>query len=343
MTPPPLEDRLNRLADGLIAPPTPEAREAIGLRTGVLRRRRRARQAAGVGALVLVAVAGSIAVTRDTAPDTRSGYAATDAGALPAFDLTLEGWQVITAEDTAAGAAVAPNEGSVQVFQKPGEVEGPRIVLRHSSASDPVVPIDDADEAVAVGAVVGYLRQAGPDSLVLRWAPPLGDNNAEIEAQGLSRDEVVAFAAGLESKDDSFAFPATPDDRFGFVATDVPQGLVEVPLPEATIEDAPARRLVATSTAALAELTIEATGDAGYETVLNDLAQVGTVEDVSVMSHPAVLVEHPGKLRWSLAWQPRPGTTARMVLSGLDRAGVDQVIGGLREIDSDAWAALVRS
>ena len=75
MTPPPLEERLNRLADGLIAPPTPEAREAIGHRTGVLRRRRRAQQAAGVGVLVLAAVAGSIAVTRDTAPEARTDFA----------------------------------------------------------------------------------------------------------------------------------------------------------------------------------------------------------------------------------------------------------------------------
>jgi hypothetical protein len=341
MTPPPLEDRLNRLADGLIAPPTPEAREAIGHRTGVLRRRRRARQAAGAGVLVLAALAGSIAVTRDAAPDTTSGYAGTDTGALPAIGLALDGWQVVTAEDTAAGASAAPNEGSVQVFQLPGEAEGPKIVLRHTSASDAVVRIDDVDEEVTVGTVVGYLRQSDPDSFTLRWAPPLGDNAAEIEADGLTRGEVLAFAEGLESKDDTFRFPATPDDQFGFLATDVPEGLVEVPLPEATAEDAPARRLVATSGAATAELTIEATGDASYEALVNDLAQAGTVEDVSVMGRSAVLVEHPGELRWSLAWQPRHGTTARMVVSGVDRATLDGIQSGLHEIDEDEWDALV--
>lgn len=340
MTMPPLEDRLTQLADGLIAPATPEAREAVGRRTRVLRRRRRARQAAGAGALVLAAVVGSIAVSRDTTPEATTDFAGE--GALPTLDLDLEGWQVVAAENTAAGAAVAPNEGSVQVFQRAGDVEGPRIVLRHSSVSDAVVPVD-GDEEVAVGSVRGYLRETGADSLTLTWAPPLGDNAAEIEADGLSRDEVLAFAAGLVSKDDSFQFPAAPDDRFGFVATALPQGLKEVPSPEATVEDAPARRLVAENATATVELTIEGTGDADYESTLGDLAQTGRVEELSVMGHPGVLVEHPGDLRWSVAWQPRPGTTARLVLSGVDRAGVDQVIGGVREISGDAWAALVRS
>lgn len=341
MTPPPLEDRLNRLADGLIAPPTPDAREAIGHRTVVLRRRRRAMHAAGAGVLLLTALVGSIAVTRVGVPDTTTGYAGNDGGALPAIGLTVDGWLVVTAEDTAAGTSVAANEGSVQVFQKPGEAEGPKIVLRHVSASDAVVPIDDEDEEVDVGEVVGYLRQSGPDSFTLRWAPPLGDNAAEVEAEGLPRDEVLAFANGLESKDDALSFPATPDDRFGFVPTNVPQGMVEVPSPEATLEDAPARRLVATRAAATAELTIEATGDASYDAMVNSLAEAGTVEDVSVMDRPAVLVEHSGELRWSLVWQPRSGTTAHMVVSGVDRATLDSIVSGLHEIDEDEWDTLV--
>jgi hypothetical protein len=347
MTPPPLEDRLNRLADGLIAPPTSEAREAIGHRTGVLRRRRRARQAVGAGVLVLAAVAGTIAITRDATPDASSGYAGTDAGALPAIGFALDGWQVVTAEDTAAGASVAPNDGSVQVFQLAGEPEGPKIVLRHSSASDPVVPRDRADEEVGVGGVVGYLRSSGPDSFTLRWTPPLGDNAAEIEADGLTRDEVLAFAVGLQGKDDDpLEFPASADDRFGFVATEVPEGMVEVPSPEAAMEDAPARRLVAMKTsgstdATTVELTIEATGDASYDALVNELAEAGTVEDVSVMGRPAVLVEHQGDRNWSLAWRPRSGTTARMVVSGVDRAGLDGILSGLQEIDEDEWDALV--
>ena len=73
MTTPPLEDRLTRLADGLVAPATPEARQAIGHRTGVLRRRRRAKRAVGSGVLVL-AVIGGIALTRpDQNPEAEVG------------------------------------------------------------------------------------------------------------------------------------------------------------------------------------------------------------------------------------------------------------------------------
>ena len=128
MTPPPLEDRLNRLADGLVAPPTPEARDAIGHRTGVLRRRRRARQAAGVGALVLAAVAGSIAVTRDTAPEARSGYAGLRTpGRSPALTLDIDGWEVVYCRGH-GGRVAAPalsERRSVQVFQ-PGRATSGR-------------------------------------------------------------------------------------------------------------------------------------------------------------------------------------------------------------------------
>ena len=185
MTPPPLEDRLNRLADGLIAPPTPEAREAIGHRTGVLRRRRRARQAAGVGALVLAAVAGSIAVTRDTAPEAQTDFA-DDGSAVPALTLDVDGWDVVEAVDTEAETPAAASDGSVQLFHVPGDVEGPSIALRHWAASDTDVPLAGEDE-VTVGAVTGYLRQTGGKDFVLRWAPPIGDNAAEIEARGLTR------------------------------------------------------------------------------------------------------------------------------------------------------------
>jgi len=345
MTTPPLEDRLSQLADGVIAPATPEARGAIGHRTRVLRRRRRARQAAGAGVLVLAAVAGSIAVARDTTPEARTpDFAGPDAGALPALALDVDGWEIVTAEDTVADGAVPAIEGSVQVFHRPGDVEGPSIVLQHWGASDPVVPAagEPDEEEVAVGSVTGYLLQTGDEDFILRWAPRLGDNAAEIEARGLARDEVLAFAEGLEGKDESFQYPPEPEDEFGFVAGYVPQGLEEEATPDDPDEPAAARRLTAESATATAELTIEATGDDVYHTTVGGLEQSGgPPEELTVMGHPAVLFGHPDDLGWSLLWQPRAGTTATIVLSGVDRAAIDRIVAGLHEIDEQEWDDLV--
>jgi hypothetical protein len=341
MTPPPLEDRLNRLADGLIAPPTPEAREAIGLRTGVLRRRRRARQAAGVGALVLAAVAGSIAVTRDTAPEAQTDFADPHA-ALPALTLDVDGWDVVEAEDTEAQTPAAASDGVVQLFHKAGDVDGPTIALRHQAAGDPVLPLEGADEdAVTIGEVTGYLRQTGAEDFVLRWAPPLGDNAAEIEAHGLARDEVLAFARRLESRDDELQNPPLPGDVFGFEATYLPDGLEEDTVPVTADEPAPARRLVAERASARAELTIEASGDVAYWATVDDLQSAGPAEQVTVMDHPAFLAGRPDELGWTVVWQPRGATTARITFSGVDRSEIDKVVAGLREIGDDEWDTLV--
>jgi hypothetical protein len=339
MTPPPLEDRLNRLADGLVAPPTPEARQAVGARTRVLRRRRRARQAAGVGALVLAAVAGSIAVTRDTAPQAQTTFSNPHA-ALPALTIDVDGWDVVAAEDTEAKTPAAAGAGSTQLFHVPDDVDGPTIVLRHWAASDPVVPIEGAgEEEVVIVDTMGYLRQTGAEDVALRWAPPLGDNAAEIEAHGLAPDEVVAFAEGLESRDGEFQYPPRTGDVFGFEATSLPDGLEEESV--APDEPAPARRLAAESASAMAELTVEATGDSAYWATVSDLEQSGPAEALTVMGHPAFAVEVPDELRWTLVWQPRPGTTGKLTLSGIDRTSLAGILSGVREIDGDEWDALV--
>ena len=67
MTPPPLEDRLNRLADDLAAPATPDARQAIGRRAATLRRRRQVRNAVGGGLLALLVLGGAMALQIDPA------------------------------------------------------------------------------------------------------------------------------------------------------------------------------------------------------------------------------------------------------------------------------------
>ncbi len=306
MTTPPLEDRLTRLADGLVAPATPEARYAIGHRTGVLRRRRRAMRAAGSGVLVL-AVIGGIALTRpDPTPE------AEVAGAQqPAFSLEVPGWDIVAAEDEVTLEPVAPPSGSEQVFARPDDPEGAQIVLHHSSSSDAFGPPTADEEPVQVGTVEGRLTRPAPDEVILRWQPPLGgDNTAEIEARGLASDEVIAVADGLQAKDeDPIEFPASPDHEFGFVPTYLPEGMQEEepPAAEPTGGVVPGRHLVAETDTATAELTVTSVDDPARQAEVTAASlSGGPPEEVSVLGRPARLVPRPD-LEWSLIWEPADG------------------------------------
>jgi hypothetical protein len=60
---------------------------------------------------------------------------------------------------------------------------------------------------------------------------------------------------------------------------------------------------------------------------------------VSVLGHPAVLVEHPDG-RWSLVWRQTDDATVIASLSDVDRSTVDDFVGGLDEISEDEWQEL---
>src|SRR5262245_32316709 len=133
MTPPPLEDRLNRLADRLEAPATPDARQAIGRRAAMLGRRRQVRNVVGRGLLVLLVAAGALALRLGDPAYVEIDPAGPPSGSLPALMADVDGWQVVAAEDTAAppdgGATSDPAWGSLQVFRRPGDLTGPSIFL----------------------------------------------------------------------------------------------------------------------------------------------------------------------------------------------------------------------
>lgn len=344
MTTPPLEDRLTRLADGLVAPATPEVRSAIGQRAGVLRRRRRTRQAAGAGIVVLAAVAGTIAVTRGATPEAKTEMS--DSPDLPAVVLDLDGWELTSAEDTTVPTGPPP-AGSEQVFARAGDPDGPRIVLRHAASSDAHGPTAADEQSVDIGGVEGYVTHPGADEVVVQWSPPLGDNTAEIEARGVTEDEVLSFARGLQPKNQGeITFPPTSETQWGFVAGFVPEGFAEVPAADAEAsgsdapDDTPARRLTAQRGGATAELRIAVTGDAPYPWFV-ELPPGAEIDELTVLGHPATLVQQPGKAGWWLTWRPRDGATARLDVTGVDAAAVDDVTRGLREVTDDEWDDLV--
>ena len=341
MMPPPLEDRLNRLADDVAAPATPDARQAIGRRTVRLRRRRRVRSAVGGGLVALLVLAGAVALQAKDPADVETDIAGP--GELPALTIGRDGWRIVAAEDTTAAPDTAgiydPAAGSLQVFRRPGDLAGPSVFLHHEAASDPIAAASDA-LAVTIGGAEGYVEQTGPDSFTVSWNPAPGDSQAYLQARGLTRPEVIDFANGLRAKDPDIRYPPATGTRFGFVAERLPKGLREIPVGPASPGANAGRRLVAERDGATVEITIDDRGEAAFETRLAELlATGGAAERVSVLGHPAVLVAHPDG-RWSVVWRHTDGATVIASLSDVDRSTVDDVVGGLDEISVGEWQDL---
>jgi hypothetical protein len=340
MMPPPLEDRLNTLADHVAAPATPDARQAIGRRTAALRRRRRVRNAAGGGLVALLVLAGAVALQTDD-PDVETNVAGP--GELPALTVDVDGWEVRAADDTTATPATgdvnASDPGSLQVFRRPDELAGPSVYLRHEPGSDAVAATSGA-VPVMIGGTEGYLERTGPESFTVSWNPSPGDSQAYLEALGLTEGEVVDFANGLRLKDPDIQYPATPGTEFGFLPGRLPRGLHEIQVSPASPGSDAVRRLVAEQEGSTVRVTIDEQGEASFETHVRELLASGDdVEQVSVLGRPAVLVEHPGG-RWSLVWRQTDEATVVASLSGADRSTVDDFVSGLDEISDGEWQDL---
>jgi hypothetical protein len=340
MMPPPLEDRLNRLADHVAAPATPDARQAIGRRTAKLRRRRQVGSAVGAGLVALLVLAGAVALQTDD-PDVETDIAGP--GELPALTVDLDGWQVAAAEDTTTTPDTSdihdPASGSLQVFRRPGELAGPSIFLHHEAASDSIAPASNA-RSVTIGGSQGYLEQTGPGSFTVSWNPAQSDSQAYLEARGLTEGVVVDFANGLRLRDPDIHYPPAAGTRFGFDAQRPPKGLKEIDVSLASPDRDAIRRLVAERDGATIDITIDARGEAAFETSVGELlATGGAAEQVSVLGHPAVLVEHPDG-RWSLVWRQTDEATVIASLSDVDRSTVDDFVGGLDEISEGEWQDL---
>jgi hypothetical protein len=298
----------------------------------------------GAGIVVLAAVAGSIAVTRGATPEAKTEMS--NSPDLPAVVLDVDGWELTSAEDTTVPGP--PIEGgSTQVFVRDGDPDGPRIELRHSAASDTFGPPAPGEEVREIGGQEARLTRPATDEVVVRWQPPIGDNLAEIDARGVSEEDVLAFAQALQPKyDGQIQYPAAPEIPFGFVAGSLPEGFAEVPAGDAeveasnTVDDARARHWMAERGDATAELTI---ADANGATAAwrSELPPEAEVYDLTVLGRPATLVPRPAESGWELTWQPRDGAIARLVVSGVDVAAAGEVTDALREINDDEWDDLV--
>src|SRR4029453_6039053 len=105
-------------------PATDAALEAVRRRTGGLRRRRQVRYAAGAGVLMVMVVAGGMALRGHRAALEAGPMASArdgSGGPVPALTVDLDGWELVRAEERPADEVHVEDaafEGALQVFRR---------------------------------------------------------------------------------------------------------------------------------------------------------------------------------------------------------------------------------
>lgn len=342
---PNLEDRLHNLADDLSAPPTEAAREAIGRRTGKLRRRRQTRRAVGAGVLVVALVAGLAAVSslRNSDEGTVAGQPDVSTGqpesGPPAWTVDLPGWEVASAaEYVGVRERASVGQGSIQVFRAGDDPLGPTVLVRHTSASD-VMSRPPGSEIVEIGSVEGYLDPAGPERYVLSWSPPIGDSHVEVLSYGLGGDELVALATGLVPRDDSIIHPPAPDDVFGFEATDLPAGLEEVASTSPDDDPRDVRRIDVDQSdgEGLVSFEVDDSGATFVFEVAEALVLSESVEQVEVIGQEAYLFEG-AETGTSIVWR-QGDVSVRAGITETETVTARIVLDNMQQMSEDEWRA----
>lgn len=340
---PTLEDRLHRLADPVSASPSETTLNAVHDQTRRLRRRRQVGQGVAAGVLGVVVVAAGLSATGgdDGTTTTDVGQAAAGQTAdEPAveldLDLDLDGFALLEPSIDSPLTAETPDGGSYQVFRRPDDLLGPTIWLRHEFATDTVVAGAGQETVQVPGAGDGALTVYGQAHDLL-WNPDPGlDRAAFLTATGLTRDELLAFAAGL----------VPTGDEFGLAATYLPAGLEEVALPAVSDADADSRmerqRVYDDGTTQVQMLIVDES-DAVFEQRM-ETALLGCAweehncrnaianETVEVLGRPALLsVEGASDRRWHAYLRLSPQITVDLLVLDADRATLDTILAHLVE------------
>jgi hypothetical protein len=367
-----LEERLPttlwRLADEVAAPPTDAAMQRVHRRTATLRRRRRTRRAA-VGTLLIASVLGTglwlrtddrdDLQTRDFAeapasPAQWNGEWEPPEGApdqIPALTLEAAGFRPVSAEDEVDLSDEWPLDNRLQAFRRPEDYTGPTVHV--SVTVDPRVrrcgdPVGPDVETVDVNGHAAGLREgpSGRSSSSICWqGDAQGAGEVSIMGRGLTADELVAFARGLR--------PRT--DGVGFDATVLPQGIVEDPVDDPSVNPDRGRQITFRDDEGI-EVQMTIVHNAG-QTIFEQATGLSIDEGSSrvqlvVAGRPAVLT-NPPEGPWDLLWRLTTIDYARVTISRgdapedddgsmePDRATVGAIVAGIRQIDESEWQSLI--
>jgi hypothetical protein len=159
-----------------------------------------------------------------------------------------------------------------------------------------------------------------------------GDIEVSAHFWSMTADEILAFANGLEER----------PDGSGFDAAELPQGIEEDPMESVPMTAFATRDLgFSSGTDTFVEMHIVRSDEVDFESFVEDrLETADAVEQVTVLGRPAVLIHYEDSDRWSLQWRHTTRDRVELDVTGADRATLDRIIGGIREINEAAWQDL---
>jgi hypothetical protein len=315
----------------------------------MVRRRRALLTRAAVTMLVLSVVGGALwlgnndqaRVTTDTPPADPTRWADWQPPAagetLPALTVEADGVDFEGASE-AGGPIEPPGEGvilgppprSFQVFRQPGAYAGPTAYVSTRQSMGPGEP-GRPYETVEVDGHDAILSTYVPAVPRLSWVLAGG---IEVSARfwNMTTDEILEFANGLEER----------AGGSGFDATALPQGIEEDPIESVPTTTFANRDLTFRSGSdTFVELHIVRSDELDFESFVEDrLDSADAVELLTVLNRPAVLIHYENSDRWSLQWRHTSRDRVELDVTGFDRASLDRIVAGIREIDEAAWREL---
>lgn len=233
-------------------------------------------------------------------------------------------------EPAPEGVILGPPQRSFQVFRQPGAYAGPTAYVSTRQSAGPSGP-GLPSETVEVDGHEATLSTYVPAVPRLSWKLA-GDVEVTARFWSMTTDEILEFANGLEER----------PGGAGFDATALPQGIEEDPMESVPMTTFAFRDLGFRSGSDIfVELHIVRSDEVDFESFVEDrLDSADAVEQLTVLNRPAVLIHYEDSDRWSLQWRQTTRDRVELDVTGADRASLDRIVAGIREIDEAAWQEL---
>jgi hypothetical protein len=345
-----VEERLRTgLRSSAEAVPVPDDLPARVERRITMRRRQALRARVAVTMLALSIAGGALWLNNNDTADITSGSPPDDparwanwqppaAGeTLPSLTMEADGIELEGASEDSGpiepppeGVILGPPVRSFQVFRQPGAYAGPTVYVSTRQSlgpHEPVLPF----ETVEVDGHEATLSTYVPAVPRLSWELA-GDVDVSAVFWSMPTDEILEFANGLRER----------PDGSGFDPTALPQGIKEDPMESVPMTTFATRDLgLGAGSDTFVELHIVRSDEVDFESFVEDrLETADAVEQLTVLGRPAVLIHYEDSDRWSLQWRHTTRDRVELDVTGADRASLDRIIAGIREIDEAAWQAL---
>jgi len=228
------------------------------------------------------------------------------------------------------GVTLGPPQRSFQVFRQRGAYAGPTVYVSTRQSVGPGEPAFPSEIVEVDGheATLSTYVSAVPR---LSWKLA-GDVEVSARFWSMTTDEILEFANGLKER----------PDGSGFDATALPQDIEEDPMESVPMTTFAFRDLgFRSGTDTYVELHIVRSDEVDFESFVGDrLDSADAVEQLIVLNRPAVLIHYEDSDRWSLQWRQTTRDRVELDVTGADRASLDRIMAGIREIDEAAWQEL---